>query len=528
MPRFQPTDEQELIASIPMTPGVMGLVQGYAGAAKTSTMELVAERNPRSRILYLAYNKAMVEEARRRLPSNVRPVTVHGVAFGVTGKQYSHKLGNLRATHIMDAFGIGRPSDAKLVVEILNQYFNGIETDLDHSFVNDIPADTLTRRRLLDVARKTWQKMQDTTSPIPMAHDGYLKLWHLSKPIISGYNMVILDEAQDSNPITLSLARRTFEDGRAGLILAGDAHQSIYGFRLASNAMAAMEGFATHPYVLTKSWRYTPETAAMATGLLTEWKGIKNVIKGMGSGCEAEDATYIARTNGWLIEQGLSSLRAGKRIHFAGTVEADNWNPARTYKFDAVRDVLSIRQGRLGAVNPGYYQRFKSSYELEEIVKSEADPEITQLWKLVERHGGNLETQLAQLERACCAPDKAECTFSSAHRSKGLEWGRTVIADDFPKMEKLAEQRAKLGDAWEQEINLMYVALTRSKGATGIMQADMALLMERYRKEFGVTRAEGVEESAPARHEAAPASVEVRRPVSNPAANPGVRRKFKV
>jgi len=47
-------------------------------------------------------------------------------------------------------------------------------------------------------------------------------------------NLILLDEAQDTNPVTLSI----FHDNNCARILVGDTHQSIYAFRGAVNALA--------------------------------------------------------------------------------------------------------------------------------------------------------------------------------------------------------------------------------------------------------------------------------------------------
>jgi superfamily I DNA/RNA helicase len=52
------------------------------------------------------------------------------------------------------------------------------------------------------------------------------------------YDVVLLDEAQDSNMVTLSV----FNQFNAKRVMVGDSHQKIYGFR---GAIDAMEKFET-------------------------------------------------------------------------------------------------------------------------------------------------------------------------------------------------------------------------------------------------------------------------------------------
>ena len=70
--------------------------------------------------------------------------------------------------------------------------------------------------------------MVDTAdASVPMTHAGYLKLYQLSKPCLSrDFDMVLLDEAQDSNPASADVVLSQ----ACPKILVGDSHQSIYSF----------------------------------------------------------------------------------------------------------------------------------------------------------------------------------------------------------------------------------------------------------------------------------------------------------
>lgn len=60
-------------------------------------------------------------------------------------------------------------------------------------------------------------------------HDAYLKMWALSEPKLSRkYSHIILDEAQDTNPVTAGVVANQRDISK---LLIGDRHQSIYLFR---------------------------------------------------------------------------------------------------------------------------------------------------------------------------------------------------------------------------------------------------------------------------------------------------------
>ena len=65
-----------------------------------------------------------------------------------------------------------------------------------------------------------------------MTHAGYLKLFQLARACLGRtYDVIMLDEAQDSNPCIASIVLR--ETGCAR-ILVGDSHQVSFGDRAAS------------------------------------------------------------------------------------------------------------------------------------------------------------------------------------------------------------------------------------------------------------------------------------------------------
>ena len=49
-------------------------------------------------------------------------------------------------------------------------------------------------------AKMIWRKAQVVHDSLHMPHDGYLKLYQLSKPVITGYDVILVDEAQDQTP----------------------------------------------------------------------------------------------------------------------------------------------------------------------------------------------------------------------------------------------------------------------------------------------------------------------------------------
>lgn len=126
------------------------LVQAFAGAGKTSTLEDFALANPGLRILVLTFNKALQVEADQRFKalglSNVECLTTHALAYARFGHAYAaaKKIGFVSPADLMDLFSI----PATLARAVLTTVENYIRSD----------AKTITREHLpndLEVAHRT-------------------------------------------------------------------------------------------------------------------------------------------------------------------------------------------------------------------------------------------------------------------------------------------------------------------------------------------------------------------------------------
>lgn len=77
---LKPTPEQSAAVGAFLGGKDLELV-AVAGSGKTTTLRLMAEADPKRRLLYLAFNRAIKEEAQGKMPGNVSVQTFHGLAF---------------------------------------------------------------------------------------------------------------------------------------------------------------------------------------------------------------------------------------------------------------------------------------------------------------------------------------------------------------------------------------------------------------------------------------------------------------
>lgn len=180
------------------------IVCAFAESGKTTTLRRFAEENSTERMLYVAYNRAIRDEAEQKFPFNVTCKTSHQLAWSTVGKQYSHRLINtLRLTVIARALNSRNCLLARLTLDVLNRFMCSAATDITPEHIPD-PYDCkgLQPAQILLPAKKIWTMMSARQRDFSVTHDTYLKLYQLSKPNLSSrYTTLLFDEAQDANPV---------------------------------------------------------------------------------------------------------------------------------------------------------------------------------------------------------------------------------------------------------------------------------------------------------------------------------------
>ena len=98
---------------------------------------------------------------------------------------------------------------------------------------------------------------------------------------------------------------------------------------------------------------------------------------------------------------------------------------------------------------------FESWKDVIEFVESGEGSGLLPLAKLIEKHGGDLLIEiLTQASKA----ENADYIISTAHKAKGLEWGKVRLDSGF--MYKIDQMGLNIS---KDELRLIYVAATRAK-----------------------------------------------------------------
>ncbi|SPO28652.1 related to DNA helicase Fdhp [Ustilago trichophora] len=300
---FQLTHEQDRFVRRDVRPGELIKVQAFAGTGKTRSLLAYAERRPHKRFLYIAFNKAAAEEARRRFPDHVQCRTMHSVALCQVVRTTGQDIGDLRARDVVRLLGESLPEGqlvraqamstqtgrdhrltpnavATYVLATLQRFFYSDDATIipDRHVPTKVATDTDLKIRA--VARCA-QELRDfirqgapdrNGKSVKCPHDAYVKLLQLQAPhhsenFFKAFDVLLLDEAQDLSAAQVSILLRAKK--HCGILIVGDVFQKIYGFR-GGTAKAFNERLypsAAH-FQLTKSFRFGDAVAKIATEML--------------------------------------------------------------------------------------------------------------------------------------------------------------------------------------------------------------------------------------------------------------------
>lgn len=464
-------------------------VTAYAGAGKTSTLVALASEM-KGNGLYLAFNADAATDAKKKFKGlGVDVMTTHGLAFrwfreiypAAVPKGYTY-----RGHEVADMFSLGWYSNpdwskrispyrlGSLVIEWISKFCNSGDDQIEmhHAPVASVPGNPADmdymqiksgrmafkivegRRAVLasylGIARGLWEIISSNPNKHPISHDIYLKLWSLNAPRLP-YDYILLDEAQDTNGAVIAVLNAQ----QCQRIIVGDSHQQIYGFRGAQDAMRKMH--TDQEGTLSTSFRYGESLGMLASDFL---KGAKNVdvsVKGFAGNKTvlSLEPLPLADLDAIICRTNESSLMMALELHSAGLVPKLRYNCGKAEfinKLEAIKDLIS---------GPGItdkhpdYAGFNQDTFLDYVESAQGGPDNT-LKTMLERFG--LEA-IREVLDAGARKRSGVIVVTTAHKCKGLEFDRVLLADDF------TEDISEFSDA---EANLLYVALTRAKKALDV------------------------------------------------------------
>lgn len=466
-------------------------INAVAGSGKTTTLlEYAKTRKDNSKILYLAFNRSVKNEAEKKFRTygikNIDVTTAHSLAYRhIVGQEDKHMLSTeitpveilnsldivydnidksdkiVLATHISKFFVFYCNNTTKAFAEL--NYLDIVFEEEARSFVS----------KHIDLIYKyadlLFQKMDN--GKIRFTHDFYLKKFQLTSPKLN-YDYIFFDEGQDASPAMLDV----FLKQNSKKIIVGDSNQQIYGWRYAINSLERVD---FTDFELTQSFRFDREIAHLALKIIESKKNINtykpiNII-GLGNSNLLQTKATIARTNLKLLELAINDVyenKAVKSVYFEGHIS--------TYKFgernSILYDVLSLYYNKPEKIRNALIKEFRNFKDLISYSKKTEDSELSMLISLVLKFKGRLPSLINGLKEIHLTNSqkyKADMIYSTVHKCKGMEYDEVNIADDFMTENAIINHYQKNNERYNtnklnEEINLLYVAVTRAKNKINI------------------------------------------------------------
>ncbi len=478
-------------------------INAVAGSGKTTTIIEYAKTRPKdSKILYLAFNKSVKLEAVKKFAEkgldNVKVETAHSLAFKniVYKHNYNVKPQSYKTHEIVDLLRLrGKEKHEEYILANHVNKFVAYFCNSDKQKVQDLNYLDVVSERQAKIFVKTFYKYIERQTrlllskmdngEIEITHDFYLKKFQLSIPKLN-YDYILFDEGQDASPAMLDI----FLKQKATKVIVGDTHQQIYGWRFAVNSL---EKANYKTYHLSTSFRFSQDIANLSMEVLKWKKHISSHINPAMQGRELtihgtetnpaihgrETKAVIARTNLGLLLKAIEYVMEKpdlKYLYFEGNFHSYTYADEGA----SLYDVLHLYNGNHHLIKDKLIAGMQNLYELEDYIKKTEDVQLGMMVEIVKSYGDEIPNILKKIKAKHVENDqkeKAEMIFSTVHRCKGMEYDAVQIVEDFLSEQKLLKQikATKEEDLnvakINEEINLLYVAVTRTKNSLFIPES---------------------------------------------------------
>lgn len=477
MSNFTPTPEQAAIIEAAKSTNDNLAVIARAGAAKTSTLVMLAEALPSTSILCLAFNKKIAEEMTARLPSNCEAKTLHGLGYKAWQSfiRKSCKVNDKKVFFSLKEKIDGLTGDDKTAAyAMMSETLDFIkkakscgwlpENNLGHwkplltdeQFFASLPMEptALQISLIKAVCNDSWKRALNGE----IDFDDMIFCPAICSVSWPTPPLTLIDEAQDLSPINHHILKKIVKNRR--IIAVGDPLQAIYGFRGAdAQSMPKMvDMFSMKELRLTISFRCARKITENARWLAKDMRFPDWAVEGevhrperwSGDQIKSGDA-IICRNNAPLFSMAIKMIEVGQLPELSGRDLAGPLKKIMTglgkpnfLQIQALHALSEWRdnekkRAREGAVG-GIEDRYDCLRVIIEKTKTLGDA-IAYLEHLLTREG--------------------RVYLMTGHKSKGLEFDRVWFLD--PQLCQITK---------DQDANIKYVIETRAKTFLSYVSKD--------------------------------------------------------
>lgn len=474
MTKHTPTPEQQAVIDAATSSTDNLIISALAGAAKTSTLVMVAEALRDTSILCLAFNKRIAVEMQERLPPNCQAMTLNSLGHRVWGEIISKRLTleadknfKLLTEHVkrLDKRGQEQAyeefADTLKAIEagkscgyIPTGHFKNAKALMrDDEFFGWLDDEPSSQQE--DLIRSV------TVKSIEQAYEGRIDfgdqiiLPTVFPCLFPHYPLVMVDEAQDLSALNHATLRKL---ARRRLIAVGDENQAIYGFRGAhEDSMPFLaETFSMRRLMLSVSFRCPRAVVTEAQWRAPhmqypDWAkpGEVKRLQEWDATTLPPEAAIICRNNAPLFSIAIKLLKNGRYPRIIG-------NDIGKYLLKVMKKFGKPSLPQADA------KEALSAWVTEKLTKSRSpskvhDQEACILVFL--EQGDTLGDAMAYAEHIFAAQGPIQ--LMTGHKSKGLEFEEVYFLD---------EHLINMEDS--QDRNLRYVIQTRAKSTLTYVRSE--------------------------------------------------------
>lgn len=497
---FNPSPYQAAIFDFIQNGTGNAIVDAVAGSGKSTTLVQAAKLLPTRNALFCAFNKHIEQELKAKLGSLMQTKTIHGIGYGALAREIkingapqgdkykklckpeSSRLGS--QARISAGFGNSAPRDndyLDALVSLINYIQTGLvnPNDLEALYAMaahysiDLPCDLEILQPIVVSVLQEGIRIAQEQGIISFSDMLYLPyVWKLR---LKKFDFVFVDEAQDLSRAQLWLVMESLAaNGR--MVAVGDPRQAIYAFAGADadsyNNIKRLTNAKEFP--LSVCYRCPKEVIARAQAIVPQIQAtdtasaglVADIADSLFNQMVREDDLVLCRLTAPLVSKCLALIAQKKTARVKGKDIGKML--ASTVK--QVSELIGFKFEEFPKFLDYYCkqqcEKLGKRDNSESAIESMQDRCESLQVCYVSFKATDIHDFCNQIE-ALFSDDKKGITLSTVHRAKGLEENRVFILrpDKLPLTWAGQEE-------WqhEQEMNLLYVAITRAKQALYFVQ----------------------------------------------------------
>jgi DNA helicase-2/ATP-dependent DNA helicase PcrA len=484
---------QEAVFSFVERGSGSAIVEAVAGSGKTSTIVEACKRIGGT-VYLAAFNKRMGEELKARIGGLQWKYagTFHSVGFrALTGsvprgslRVESRKVQEIWERHCENkrwSEGLAQTSVLGRLVSVAKARLVGVvglaenpdpwKSIIEHHGLLEDAPEGVKEEELIE--RGQWLLEQSNAQEDVVDFDDMLYLPLLRRLRLTKYDVVFIDEAQDTNPARLMTAQGMLKAG-GRVIAVGDPKQAIYGFSSASAAaLDEIEAqFSAVRLPLSVCYRCAQRVVQHAQQWAPQIEAFAGAVEGrVEQGGQLSELLWkwkpkpgdalLCRFNRPLVRIAFALIKRGVPARIEGR-EIGEGLIALTKKWP-----VGSLDDLVERVEHWEDRERTKALARKQVAKAQAvSDKVGALMALIERARElrvgveGLRELIREMFQDSAQADRRIFTLSSIHKAKGLEWDRVFL---LGRGEVLPSPYATQAWELEQERNLCYVAVTRAK-----------------------------------------------------------------